>query len=73
MTQTYRDANAPIEIRVSDLIGRMTLEEKAAQLCCLWERKPEFLDDTGEFAPDKAVNALQHGIGQISRISDYRG
>lgn len=28
----YRDATAPIEERVADLISRMTLEEKAGQL-----------------------------------------
>ena len=30
--QTYRDASAPVEDRVSDLISRMTLEEKVWQL-----------------------------------------
>ncbi len=30
--QLYRDPKAPIEKRVDDLVGRMTLEEKAAQM-----------------------------------------
>jgi beta-glucosidase len=30
--QLYRDPNAPIEKRVDDLVGRMTLEEKARQM-----------------------------------------
>jgi beta-glucosidase len=30
--QIYADANRPVDERVNDLIGRMTLEEKAAQL-----------------------------------------
>lgn len=30
----YKQANAPIEERVKDLISRMTLEEKVGQLCC---------------------------------------
>lgn len=30
----YKQAKAPIEQRVQDLIGRMTLEEKAGQLLC---------------------------------------
>jgi beta-glucosidase len=28
----YRDADTPIEDRVADLVGRMTLEEKVGQL-----------------------------------------
>jgi len=31
-TPVYKDANAPVENRVKDLLSRMTLEEKAAQL-----------------------------------------
>jgi beta-glucosidase len=30
----YKDASLPIEVRVRDLLGRMTLEEKAAQVRC---------------------------------------
>lgn len=30
----YRQASAPIEERVSDLLERMTLEEKIGQICC---------------------------------------
>lgn len=32
-TPLYKNPNAPIEDRVNDLIGRMTLEEKVAQMC----------------------------------------
>lgn len=30
----YKQADAPIEDRVKDLVGRMTLEEKIGQICC---------------------------------------
>ena len=30
----YKQANAPVEERVKDLLGRMTLEEKVGQICC---------------------------------------
>ena len=30
----YKDASVPTEVRVKDLLGRMTLEEKVGQLCC---------------------------------------
>lgn len=35
----YRDPKLPIDLRVSDLLGRMTLDEKVGQLQCLmgWE------------------------------------
>ena len=33
-TPVYKDATAPIEERVTDLLGRMTPEEKAGQLVC---------------------------------------
>ena len=35
----YKDPEKSIEHRVSDLLYRMTLEEKVAQLLSLWEDK----------------------------------
>ena len=29
----YKDPSQPVDVRVEDLLSRMTLEEKAAQLC----------------------------------------
>jgi beta-glucosidase len=69
----YRDAKASIEARVSDLLGRMTLDEKAAQLRSMWATKPLFLGDDKNFSEDRAARSLTNGIGQISRISDFRG
>ncbi len=70
----YRDSNAPIALRVRDLLGRMTLEEKAAQLCALWYTKSNIIDlATGVFSPEKAAAAIPHGIGQIGRPSDTAG
>ena len=31
--ELYKDSTQPVEKRVEDLLARMTLEEKAAQLC----------------------------------------
>jgi hypothetical protein len=45
----YRDASAPVEARVQDLLGRMTLREKAAQMAQI-ERTvatPRALTDLG--------------------------
>lgn len=63
--QLYRDAARPIEERVSDLLARMTLEEKAAQLGSFWVY--ELLDGM-TFAPEKAAPLLRHGIGHITRL-----
>jgi len=34
--QIYRDASASVEVRTADLLGRMTLDEKLAQLHAFW-------------------------------------
>ncbi|MFI4946483.1 MAG: glycoside hydrolase family 3 N-terminal domain-containing protein, partial [Burkholderiales bacterium] len=67
----YRDPKLPVEERVKDLVGRMTLEEKIAQVTAFW-RKESFSDESGRFVPDKARTALANGIGQISRPSEAR-
>lgn len=68
----YRDRHAPVADRVRDLIGRMTLEEKVAQMRCLWFFKSRILDH-GVFSPAKAAGALADGIGQIGSPSDTIG
>lgn len=62
--ETYRDASQPVEARAQDLILKMTLDEKIAQLGSIWSR--EVLED-GKFSPRKAEALIKNGIGQISR------
>ncbi len=72
----YRDARQPAEARVQDLLARMTLEEKAAQMQCVWNEKATTLVDAdGRFDPDKARAAFAdgHGLGQVGRPSDAGG
>jgi beta-glucosidase len=69
----YRDPRAPIEARVKDLLARMTLEEKVAQLRSMWLGKSQILDKDGVFSPEKAKAAIPDGIGQIARINDTTG
>src|SRR5262245_41570456 len=66
----YKDARQPVEVRVADLLGRMTLEEKVAQLQGLWIKKTTIQDDQGNFAPEKAKAVMPLGLGQISRPSE---
>ncbi len=72
----YQDASLPVEQRVVDLLSRMTLEEKAAQMMCVWQQKATTLIDAhGAFDPVKARAAFGHGngIGQVGRPSDAGG
>ncbi|AUW59613.1 beta-glucosidase [Sphingobium sp. SCG-1] len=68
----YKDASAPIDLRVRDLLGRMTLEEKVGQIIALWATKADIMDDL-TFSPAKASKAYPASFGQITRPSDRRG
>lgn len=69
----YKDARQPVDARVDDLLGRMTLEEKVAQLESVWEHKDKIQTPDGGFSPEDASRNFPHGIGQIARPSDRRG
>ena len=69
----YRDPELSMPVRVADLLGRMTLEEKAAQMRSMWATKVQFLDAQGNFSQERAALSLGNGIGQIARPSDTRG
>lgn len=60
----YRNPALPVAERVADLLARMTLEEKVAQLGAIWLN--DVLDEHG-FVPAKAQPVLANGIGQVVR------
>src|SRR5262245_43460729 len=69
----YKNPALPIEKRVQDLLSRMTVDEKAAQMMCVWQKKAEtLLDGDGNFDLQKAKASFRkgHGIGQVGRPSD---
>ncbi|MBO9528150.1 MAG: beta-glucosidase, partial [Sphingobium yanoikuyae] len=68
----YKDAAAPVDLRVRDLLSRMTLEEKVGQIIALWATKADIMDGL-TFSPAKAKVAYPNGFGQITRPSDRRG
>ena len=72
-TPIYKDARQPVEARVSDLLSRMTLDEKVAQLETVWEDKAKLQTADGHFSPDLASKNFPAGIGGFARPSDYRG
>jgi beta-glucosidase len=69
----YRDPAAPVDARVADLLGRMTLDEKVAQLLGIWGQKVKIQDEAGRFVPARAKALIGDGIGQISRPSEIAG
>ncbi len=69
----YKDASQPVAARVEDLLRRMTLEEKVAQMIGIWEKKGDIQDAQGNFSAAKAARAFPNGLGQITRPSDKRG
>ncbi|HEX9074267.1 MAG TPA: glycoside hydrolase family 3 N-terminal domain-containing protein, partial [Anaerolineae bacterium] len=66
ITPIYRNTSYPIAERVQDLLARMTLDEKIAQLGSCWIY--ELQDDDQGFEQDKASALIGQGIGQITRV-----
>ncbi|MGI8332072.1 glycoside hydrolase family 3 N-terminal domain-containing protein [Actinomadura scrupuli] len=72
-TSAWRDSARPVGERVDDLIGLMTIEEKAGQLTGFWaesgragaEMAPA-PDDFGE--PPPLATLLADGLGQLTRV-----
>jgi beta-glucosidase len=69
----YKDPRQPVERRIDDLLARMTLEEKVAQLLTIWEQKAKMQTPDGQFSPTMASQAFPNGIGGVARPSDKRG
>jgi len=76
----YKNPKLSIEQRVADLLARMTLEEKLAQIESAWgnrafvrESQPFLADEKGAFLPERAQITLKNGLGQVSRPSENPG
>ncbi len=72
MSEVWRDPAARVDERVSDLVARMTLEEKVAQLSGVWGVDPE----VGDMAPMLRdamgpvlgwEEVIADGLGQLTR------
>lgn len=72
----YKDQQMPVRKRVADLLSRMTLKEKAAQMLCIWQKKGStMLDEQGDFDFQKTKEYFKdkNGLGQVGRPSDAGG
>ncbi|MEL7159149.1 MAG: glycoside hydrolase family 3 N-terminal domain-containing protein [Bacteroidota bacterium] len=69
----YRDADEPVEDRIADLLNRMTVEEKVAQVTAVWSDKKKMYGEDFTFNPDSAAAVMPHGIGHLTRPSERGG
>ncbi|MBI1876636.1 MAG: glycoside hydrolase family 3 C-terminal domain-containing protein [Chloroflexi bacterium] len=64
-TMIYQDASRSTEERIADLLSRMTLAEKIAQLGSIWVF--EVLENM-KFSEARAKKLFGQGLGQVTRI-----
>jgi beta-glucosidase len=71
----YQNPDLPAEERTADLLSRMTLHEKAAQMTGIWNQKADKLvDQAGNFDIEKARASFGDGSpGQVGRPGDAGG
>src|SRR5690606_41167718 len=70
--QPYQNASLSTEQRVDDLLARMTLEEKVAQLQTVWQQRRGMENQQQQFLADKAAQVIPLGIGHIGRPSEFK-
>ena len=68
--ERYRDPDVPLDQRVDDLVARMTLDEKLAQIGSIWLTE---LVRGDRFDADYVAGKLEHGIGHVTRIGASTG
>jgi beta-glucosidase len=62
----YKDKNQPIDVRVNDLLERMTLKEKVAQLC---SDLPVSMVFNGEVDMESLRENFKDGLGRVTQYS----
>jgi beta-xylosidase len=74
--QPWQDPTAAVADRVADLLARMTLDEKAAQLIGIWLRPGADADGDGvapmqgalDHGPSSVAELVSDGVGQLTRV-----
>lgn len=67
-TKGYMNTSLPVEERVKDLISRMTIDEKIAQMS-LFKDGGSFVDSDGKFREANVKEVLKNGGGMVGFIS----
>jgi beta-xylosidase len=71
--EIWRDPSRPPGARVEDLLRRMTLEEKVAQLTSIWIGDPvEVAPMQGETSAAPLAELIRDGVGQLTRVFGTR-
>ena len=76
--EIWRDPARPAAERVADLLGRMTLEEKAAQLTSIWVSDQPADGDVAPMqgamsaAARPLADVIRDGLGQLTRVFGSR-
>jgi len=72
----YQNPSYSVAERVQDLLSRMTVQEKLAQMHALWlelsedgehKLRPDASNDFSGGDPEKVRQMFAHGLGQITR------
>ena len=77
-TETESNAGFPVKTvssydRVNDLLSKMTLDEKLAQISCIWFDKKKVIEKDGSFNPEKMKKEFPEGVGCFARPQDTQG
>lgn len=66
----YKNTKLSPKERANDLLGRMTLDEKLAQLECIWGEHKKVLFTNGKFDEKKAALYYKNGMGFLARPNE---
>ena len=66
----YKNPNLKPEERAKDLLGRMTIDEKIAQLGCIWGDNKRVMFTNGRFDAKKAALYYKNGMGFVARPNE---
>ena len=78
VAETQSNSGFPIKTvssydRVNELLAKMTLDEKLAQISCIWFDKKKVIEKDGSFNPEKMKKEFPEGIGCFARPQDTQG